>query len=64
MVTFVDASKVKRSRQPGRCYLKAGFRYIGQTKGGLLALGIGPDALPEPMPFAGVQTDLFADLAS
>lgn len=25
MVTFVDASKVKRKRDPGRCFIRAGF---------------------------------------
>ena len=32
MITFVDASKVKRKRDPGRCFLKAGFRLVGETK--------------------------------
>ncbi len=39
IVTFVDASKVRHKRDPGRCYLRAGWRVIGRTKGGLLALG-------------------------
>lgn len=49
MVTFVDAAKVARKRQPGRCYLKAGFRLVGSTKGGLLAFQMLPDEMPEPM---------------
>ena len=32
MITFVDASKVKHKRDPGRCYLKAGFKRVGMTK--------------------------------
>lgn len=32
IVTFVDASKVRRKRDPGRCYRKAGFRHVGFTK--------------------------------
>lgn len=50
MVTFVDPSKVKRKRDLGRCYRRAGFVEIGQTKGGLLALGIRLSDLPEPEP--------------
>lgn len=37
MVTFVDARKVKAKRNPGYCYLAAGFDHVGETKGGLLA---------------------------
>lgn len=48
MVTFVNAGKVRRKRDPGRCYLKAGFRRVGETKGGLIALQILPCDMPEP----------------
>lgn len=48
MVTFVDASKVRRKRDPGRCYLRAGFRRVGETKGGLLAFQMPPESMPEP----------------
>ncbi len=37
-VTFVDAKKTRRKRDPGRCYRKAGWRPAGMTKGGLHAL--------------------------
>lgn len=47
MMTFVDAAKTHRKRDPGRCYRKAGFRHVGQTKGGLVALQLTPDAMPE-----------------
>jgi len=40
----------------GWTYLKAGFREVGETKGGLLALQILPDAFP---PAAAVSPDLF-----
>lgn len=46
IVTFVDASKVRRKHDPGRCYLRAGFRHAGWTKGGLLALQMLPDDMP------------------
>ena len=29
MVTFVDASKIRRKRDPGRCYRRAGFKHVG-----------------------------------
>lgn len=35
--TYVDASKV-RSTNPGCCFMKAGWRRCGLTKGGLLVL--------------------------
>jgi hypothetical protein len=37
LITFVDASKVRTKKNPGYCYLMAGFRHVGETKGGLLA---------------------------
>ncbi len=56
MVTFVDPSKVKRKRDPGRCYLRAGFRYVGKTKvNELLAFQMLPDEMPEAMPAIGWQ---------
>lgn len=50
MVTFVDASKVRRKRDFGRCFLKAGFVRDGKTVGGLLAFVLPSDAMPEPEP--------------
>lgn len=47
MITFVDASKVRRKRDPGRCYLRAGFEQVGKTRGGLIALQLRPDAMPQ-----------------
>ena len=48
MVTFVDPGKVRRKRDPGRCYVRAGFVRVGETKGGLLALQMRPEDVPEP----------------
>jgi hypothetical protein len=48
MLTFVDPGKVRRKRDPGRCYLKAGFVRVGETKGGLVALQMTPDRMPSP----------------
>jgi hypothetical protein len=47
MVTFVDTEKTRRKRDPGRCYRKAGFREVGQTKGGLVALQLLPTDMPQ-----------------
>lgn len=55
MVTFVDPSKTRRKRDPGRCYLRAGFRHVGFTKGGLVALQL----LPADMPAAEGAKPMF-----
>lgn len=49
MVTFVDTTKVRKKRDWGRCYLKAGFTYCGKTKGGLVALQLLTKNMPEPI---------------
>lgn len=53
MVTFIDRDKVRRKRDYGRCYRKAGFKVIGETKGGLLALGLEVIDMPDPEPPRG-----------
>lgn len=58
MITFVNAGKVRRKRDPGRCYLRAGFRHVGETKGGLLAFQLLPGEMPEPVPALGEQAPL------
>jgi hypothetical protein len=50
MVSFVNASKVRRKRDPGRCYLRAGFRRVGLTKGGLVVMQMLPEEMPRPGP--------------
>lgn len=55
MVTFIDRSKVKPTMVRGKpvwgwTYRKAGFVDAGETKGGLLALQLWPDAMPDPEP--------------
>lgn len=49
MITFVDTKKTRKKRDPGYCYLKAGFKNVGFTKGGLVALQMLPEDMPEPM---------------
>jgi hypothetical protein len=61
MVTFVDPTKTRRKRDPGRCYRRAGFTPVGHTKSGLLALQQLPADMPEPhaapSPVAGGPND-------
>ena len=49
MITFVDESKVRRKRDAGRCFRRAGFVECGRTKGGLLALQLSPNEMPQAM---------------
>ena len=60
MVTFINAEKVRHKRDPGRCYLKAGFKRCGFTKGGLLALQLLPSEMPSPLAPLGAQGDMWA----
>jgi hypothetical protein len=48
MISFVDGSKIKKKRDPGRCYLRAGFRRAGMTKGGLICFQLLPADMPSP----------------
>jgi hypothetical protein len=49
MVTFVDPTKTRRKRDPGRCFVKAGFtRLKRRTAGGLVVLQLLPDEMPPP----------------
>ncbi|MGW4467507.1 hypothetical protein [Micromonospora sp. NPDC004704] len=57
MVTFVDAAKTRRKRDPGRCYRRAGFRHVGFTKAGLWVLQMLPADMPNPVP-APLPTNL------
>lgn len=58
MVTFVDAAKTRRKRDPGRCFRRAGFEPDGLTAGGLVALRLSPDAMPDPAEPLGAQQRL------
>lgn len=58
MITFVDATKTRHKRDPGRCFIKAGFRRVGETKGGLVALQLLPADMPEPIPAQKRQLEL------
>jgi hypothetical protein len=47
-ITFVDAGRTRRKRDPGRCYRKAGFAHIGFTGSGLYVLQMLAADMPEP----------------
>lgn len=70
MVTFVDPSKVRHKRDLGRCYRRAGFLPVGETKGGLVALQILPADMPPAVtplppwhPYQPFTQPLFDDIA-
>ena len=51
MITFIDSKKVKPTKVHGRdtwglTYIKAGFKPVGKTKGGLLAFQLLPQDMP------------------
>ena len=51
MITFIDSKKVKPTMvhgKPtwGRTYELAGFKFVGKTKGGLLAFQLLPEEMP------------------
>ena len=53
MITFIDSKKVKPTivhGKPtwGRTYELAGFKFVGKTKGGLLAFQLLPEDMPPP----------------
>ena len=53
MVTFVDICETRLKTHPGYCYRKAGFKEVGATKGGLVALQLLAEDFPEPEPPRG-----------
>lgn len=46
-VTFVDPTRTKHKRDPGRCFRKAGWAPVGHTKAGLLVLRLPASAFPD-----------------
>ena len=55
VVSFVDPRKVKPTLRRGKliygyCYLRAGFRHVGYTKGGLWAWQLLPQDFPPAQP--------------
>lgn len=60
MITFVDAARTRHKRDPGRCFVRAGFRRLTERtkKRGLVVLQMTPDAMPEPREPLGAQRRL------
>ncbi len=61
MVTFVDPSAVRHKRDPGRCFLGAGFVVCGACKDGKRALQLLPEAMPGPLPPLRSQLSLWEE---
>jgi len=64
MVTFIDRRKVKPTMVRGEktwgyTWLKCGFEYVGETKGGLMALQLRPERMPMPRYACGTQLCMF-----
>lgn len=55
MVTFVNSNRIRRKRDPGRCFRKAGFSECGRTKGNLIVLCLSPHQIPIPQPAINQQ---------
>lgn len=58
MVSFVDDAEVRRKRDPGRCFLRAGFKHVGFTKDRLWAFQLLPSEMPAPAAADREQLDL------
>lgn len=67
LVTFVDAEATESHRspwhKPGHCFRRAGFREVGRTDNGKVALLLSCDDMPSPVPPLYPQLDLFAEAA-
>ena len=48
MITFINRAKIRKKRDPGRCFRRAGFNKCGMTKGGLITLQLLPEDMPNP----------------
>jgi len=60
IVSFVDPTKTRRKRDPGRCYRRAGWTHVGHTAGGLLAFQLRPADFPPPLAARPQATDQLA----
>lgn len=59
IVTHVDGGAVRKKRDPGRCFLRAGWRRVGETRSGLHVLRLSPCPQPEPVHALGGTLPLF-----
>jgi hypothetical protein len=63
VITFIDPERVRKKRDPGRCFRRAGFVDAGLTKSGLVVLRMPADVLPKPLSPLGQSGTLFESLA-
>ena len=62
MITFIDPDKIRKKRDPGRCYRKAGFSLVGKTKiKERLCFQLMPEEFPPPINANDNQGNLFDD---
>ena len=57
-ITFINTKKVRKKRDWGRCYRKAGWHECGRTNGGLVVLQLLPEEISEEklVPLGGQLT--------
>lgn len=61
MATFIDEDEVRPKRNPGYCFLVAGFEVYGRTQEfGRLVLWLPPDRCPAPIPANHTQERMIA----
>lgn len=59
MITFINPRKIRHKRDPGRCFLRAGFKEVGMTKvNKLIVLQILEADMPAPEPCANDQQSM------
>lgn len=68
MITFLDRRKVRPTMVRsvptwGRTWMLAGFKHVGETAGGLMALQLLPQNMPSPEPAIGWQPSLLGEAA-
>lgn len=68
MITYVNPAKVRKKRDPGRCFIRAGFKPLAcmlptDKHDGLLVLRMLPSDMPEPAPLYQRQISMFGEAA-
>jgi hypothetical protein len=58
MITFVNPRKVKAKRDPGYCFLAAGFECVATTPKKLTVLRLAPERMPDPIAPGATQIGL------
>lgn len=58
-LTSVDAGKIRRKRDPGRCFVRAGFERVGESKSGKLWFLCPPALIPNAETPLGAAINMF-----